>query len=185
VGHWEDTDGDGALDSPMRHYTPGGLTGVWAAERSRGGLFDALEARLTVASSGPRPDVRVALVDREGRRWPPGAEVPLDRLPGEIEVELIGLQADQLRLALRSEGQTLEESEGAEARYEWSPGGPSWAMIRAEIAAEGTTERLWISPWFAVEEEERGCSTAPASAVGLWACLALLCRIRPGRARLG
>lgn len=48
-----DVPGDIARGSPVR-YNPGGIAGIYAAENSRAALFEAMQARETFGTSGPR-----------------------------------------------------------------------------------------------------------------------------------
>ncbi|MFH2006191.1 MAG: DUF3604 domain-containing protein [bacterium] len=63
VGEVDDTPekrlGEGTLTHDTVINNPGGLTGVWAEERSRDSIFDALRRREVFATSGPRIKVRL------------------------------------------------------------------------------------------------------------------------------
>jgi len=63
VGLVDDTDekrlGDGTITHDAFLNNPGGLAGVWAPQNTRHAIFDAIQARETFATSGPRIPVRL------------------------------------------------------------------------------------------------------------------------------
>ncbi|MEO0423785.1 MAG: DUF3604 domain-containing protein [Pseudomonadota bacterium] len=74
------------LSGPNAYFSPGGLAGVWAYDNTREGIFDALRARETFATSGPRIKVRMVA------RW--SDDPPLPESPRNTCAELA---RDELR----------------------------------------------------------------------------------------
>ena len=71
--------GDGHIGHPGVNYSPvgpGGMAGIYAAGRTREAIWEAVEARRTYATSGPR----ILLDFRLGDHWM-GEEVPAAELP--------------------------------------------------------------------------------------------------------
>lgn len=62
VGTVDDTPakrvGEGTMTHKPARYNPGGLAAVWAKENTREALFEAIRARETYSTSGPRIEVR-------------------------------------------------------------------------------------------------------------------------------
>ncbi|RME25723.1 MAG: DUF3604 domain-containing protein, partial [Deltaproteobacteria bacterium] len=170
VAHWRE-----GVAAPERQFGGGGLTGVLlAAPLSRDALFDAIEARRTIATSGPRPALVAWAEDAAGGRYPVGAVIPRDRMPATLVLELGPLDAagtlrddevGEVWIERIGEGGRLEEAEpGSRFSTTWDPGRrETWTYLRVRWLRAGgeglDEERLWLSPWFTTSA---GCSSAGA-----------------------
>ena len=142
-------DGGGAVADPgaragTSHPYAGGLTGVFVhGELSRGSLFDALEARATIASSFPLRGLRIDARDVRGQLFLPGAVVPEASWPLNVVVHHDDPRVTETTVELIVDG-VLETS------------GTSLAIARPRTAAylrirldlDGNEERAFVSPWF-------------------------------------
>lgn len=141
AGQFEDSDGDGNVDSAVLQFRGGAITGVFhaAGEFDTSALFDAIEARRTVAASF-KPTQLELRGWVGGTAYLPGDDVP----PGDLSVDLVleadGLERYELDLVDPLEGSTSSELSAGDVRY---------ARVRAWI--DGEEERIWASPWFATE----------------------------------
>ena len=153
---WTDTDDDGEDDAPSTQFTSGGISGVLVGGTlDTTALFDALDERRTVATSGPRPDKAYAL-DTEGRLYVMGAS--LSAADGPFTIVL-----DDLMPRDSTTGATLERVErigrggivedgvdGVSYEGTWSPAPGDYTYLRLRyVRDDGSSDRVWISPWFA------------------------------------
>ncbi len=182
VAHW--TEG---VEDPEEQFGPGGLTGALLdAPLSRDALFDAIEARRTVASSGPRPELVAWAEDGGGRRYPAGATIPRDALPATLHLELGALDPAGTLLdqdvaevwveQLGPGGELLETQTGQGFSADWEPrGGDRYTYLRVRWKRAGGAgldeERLWVSPWFT---DAASCSSIGPRAGSIWALPTLL-----------
>jgi hypothetical protein len=190
VGHWEDTDDDGKLDSVMWQFTSGGLTGVWLkGELSAESLLEAIDSRQTIASSGIRPLLKLDAKGRSGERFLMGESIPSSALPLTLSAwTVIADWEGQVIYERIGPGGVIEDSQDGESfAGVWDPQEASWTYLRIRyISPDGTEERVWISPWFTSgpEPSECGCASDP-QATPLWAlisaCVLLGIRCRRGR----
>lgn len=186
-------DGPGAVGqldggAPRHQFSAGALTGVFledGQDLSIDALFDALEARRALATSGPRPQLSAWAESADGRVWLPGEELPRDAMPVELHLEPGDPGPDytlQTVERLGPGGALEDEADGDELVMTWdgAPGEYTYLRLRytAPLAADGE-ERVWISPWFV--ERRCGCATARGGAgyASLLAVIALLRRRRP------
>lgn len=148
--------GEPAGTAPTAQYGPGGLTGVLVAgPLDRPALFDALTQRATVATTGPRPTLRVLALDAQGRAWLPGQVIPADagplRVLAQVSAEGYGVERISLvqangAVAATADGPSLDASVELTAASAW--------YLRAVLHGDaGTTDeetehRVWISPFF-------------------------------------
>lgn len=175
-------DGDGL---PRLQFMDGALTGVFLEEGQELGieaLFDALEARRTLATTGPRPALSAWAESEDGRVWLPGALLPRDAGPLTLVLEAgdagEGYRLDRVE-RVGVDGLVEDASEEAEARFTWDPGPGDWTYLRLRYASEAAAdgeERVWVSPWFVERRCECASGASPAGA--LPALLALILGLR-------
>lgn len=165
-------------------FDAGGLSGVFLEDGGSGApavgdLFDALEARRTLASSGPRPALLATARGEDGKNYLPGEVIPLDarplrlRLdPGEAPEGYTLVSVEQIGPG----GERLGQGEGSWSNS-WDPRPGDWTYLRLRyLDAEGVEERVWLSPWFAARR--CGCASAGQSGGALLAALGVLARRR-------
>ena len=166
VGHWQDTDNDGELDSVRYHFTAGGLTGVWLqGELTEDSLLDAIEARQTLASSGIRPELKINAQGRYGEQFLMGEEVPPSALPLTITAwSVLPDWEGRIIFERIGPGSFIEDSqEGVAYSGTWDPRGESWTYLRIRyLDSDGNEERVWISPWYTEGPSPRSCGCANA-----------------------
>jgi len=137
-----------AGDDLIFQYTAGGLTGAMVSgPLDRGALFDALRARHTLVTSGPRPAVRALAVGAAGGLYLPGAEIPGSAVPLQVIVEVDSEDARSVQL-VGAGGELLAEVQDRviEADLDLAAGEAVYARV---VLDDGEEEhRIWISPWF-------------------------------------
>lgn len=176
VAHW-----DGG--EVRRHFAAGGLTGVWlddGVDLDVDALFDAIEARATLATSGPRPQLRVWVEGADGQIYLPGALLPRSAIPARTRFEVIDEDSDYVLEAVERVGPdgAVEDLSG-DPEASWDPGPREHAYLRLRyLDADGVEERVWLSPWFV--ESRCGCASDGAGAGG-GVALALLALTRRRR----
>jgi hypothetical protein len=161
IAHWSDSDGDGLADSVRRHFTPGGLTGVVLADDeilTADTLFAALDARHTMATSGPRPQLVAQAISRDGETFSPGDVIPASAQPVTISIEVEPDEGNVLSMIelVGPDGEVVGWGLGPTWAAEWATGGDAtWTYLRLRfIDADGAEQRVWLSPFFA---EASGC----------------------------
>jgi Protein of unknown function (DUF3604) len=151
VAHWRDSDGDGEADTVIEQFAAGGLTGAWVARGPETPLdsdtfFDAMEARQTAATSGPRPTVVALAVDNAGGVHLPGAV--LDSKLGPFELRLSLPDGDGV-VVDRIDGAGLATTSAVDAFAEtWDGASGEWTYLRLRYGEGDSDERVWLSPWF-------------------------------------
>lgn len=156
---------DGAI---RRHFAPGAITGVFLeGDLDLDSLFDALEDRRTLASTGPRPELRAWAEGADGLTYLPGEALPRAALPARLFLEAAEAEGYALSAIERlGPGGLIEDrSDGPDYEGAWDASPGDWTYLRLRYAsdsAEDGEERVWLSPWFV--ERRCGCgSGAPAS----------------------
>jgi hypothetical protein len=149
-----DTDDDGIEDTFICHEQGGALTGVYTAADtlSRGALLDALFARETAATSGPRLPLRIVLRDGDGAVRLPGAAAAAGDVAVYIalgEEDLDGLEFIEAAL-LAPDNHTIAWTDTLPAILDVSLQDNTTAYLRLRLwdpDAEAE-QRIWLSPWF-------------------------------------
>jgi Protein of unknown function (DUF3604)/FlgD Ig-like domain len=125
--------------------TPGGLTGVWAADTTRAAIFAAFKNRRTYATTGHRSIVRFAADDE-----PMGARFATDR-PVNLTWEVIGDGA-VAGVEIWRNGEKWHEAAAAPgeeifrgAIVDPAHYGPTWYLLLVRMVEGG---RAWTSPIF-------------------------------------
>lgn len=157
VAWWLDSDGDGADDTPARQFGDGAITGALVnGPLSAEALFDSLEARRTVASTGPRPDLRVFARGASGTLYAPGMAIPTTDAPIVLSLTLDAREDERSGASfgrvdlIGTGGELVDGSEELEVAWSWTPEFGDWAYLRLRYQHEdGSEERVWVSPWFA------------------------------------
>lgn len=172
AAHWD--------DGEVRwQFAAGGITGVWldeAEDLNTDTLFDALEARATLASSGPRPALVAWAEGADGQDYLPGALLPRSALPARLKLEVYleddGDSLDAIEL-VGAEGELLFTGDELDLAWDAGFGDHVYARLRF-LDADDQEERVWLSPWFAT----RRCGCASSGGGGGGVILALILWIR-------
>lgn len=141
-----DADGDGRADDPQSQWGPGGLTGVIVEDGAldRGAIFDALQARHTLASSWPFAGLTVRARGADGSTWLPGDDVPAAASPLTVEVTVDDPEVTGWLVEL------VDPWNGIEAGPELVLGAGEIRYPRLRVDRGGTEERVWASPFFGI-----------------------------------
>jgi|GEM_PF-1139431 len=161
-------------------FAPGGLTGAWVdGPLDRVALFDALENRGTVATSGPRPTIRLVGVDEQGGVWLPGSILPADTASLRFVARLDGQGYTVTRLeVVDAMGEIVAQKDGApmDDTISLAPGGAWYIRVVLTGSADGGgtgdtagktpadtggdtggadqgQERVWITPFYTAAAE--------------------------------
>jgi hypothetical protein len=156
---------DGEVAYKSWIYSAAGLTAVWAAENTRGAIFDAMERRETYATTGPRMTVRFfggdyaadALARRDLARVGYLGGVPMG---GDLAAPAHGEAPDFLVYALRdAQGANLDRvqivkgwidaqtGEAMEKVYDVAWGGDRVPGADGKLPSVGNTVNLSIPSW--------------------------------------
>jgi hypothetical protein len=149
-----DIDGDGELEPYSMMHAPGAVSGVMVAgtELRRRLLFDALEARSTVAASFIIDDIRVAALGADGVLYLPGSEIPAAASPLRVMLELEDDRIDLWSVELLDPWNELHEKSTEptmDVDIDLAPGEVRYFRIRAW--GDGQEHRVWVSPFFGVD----------------------------------
>ncbi len=195
VAQWSD-DEEGGL---IQQFAPGALTGVLSHDPlDRDALFDALQARRTLATSGPRVELTAWAVGRNGDRYLPGEHIPRWNQPallvlvlGELDPRGEHRWEDFEEIVIErvsSGGRVVAIGPGEAFGDRWDPrADETWTYLRVRLlrgaASSGHPslngeERLWLSPWF-TDPAGAGCQSAPAPPLVLLPLALLYNRKRP------
>jgi hypothetical protein len=175
----------------MVQFAAGGLTGVGIPRGqalSEDALFDGLEARRTVATTGPRPNFQVYARGADGVLRPPGALLPAEALPAELFLEIEGSDSRLAAVELvDASGEVLVAKGDRIFRHRWAPKTAAAAYLRLRYSGPDAAEdRVWFSPWFTdgPAEARCGCAGLPSTSILLLPSvfLALIARRRRGSA---
>ncbi len=154
---YQDLDGDGVTEGPLEQEYDGAITGVWIdGAWSRSSLFEALRARRTLASTGPRGAVAALAIGADGTPYLPGEGVPEAAFPLQVVARLDldgGWDVDRFELVEPDGGTVLGFAAGATFDHEIEDPGSPALYLRVRAHADGAEHRVWISPWF-VERDE-------------------------------
>jgi hypothetical protein len=131
-----------------------GLAGVWARALTREAVWEALRARRTFATSGPRIQLYAEL---DGR--PLGAELPLGKAPPTLRVFALA-ERDIVKIEILRNGEVLQthRDRGLLNRFQTPLSGlqpGDWIMLRVTQEDE---EQAWSSPFWILPAKEGGCS---------------------------
>lgn len=131
------------------HFAPGAITGVLVAEDtlSRGGLFSAIDARHTVASSWRMERFVAALLAESGEVWLPGDAVPAGTHALWLTAEDEAFDTVTIELIDPDEGvvQTWTgDQQGTSITFE----ADSTRYLRLRMSGQEEEHRIFVSPWF-------------------------------------
>jgi hypothetical protein len=149
-----DENGDGFIEPYHLLHSPGAVSGVMVAGPSltRGALFDAIEARSTVAATFIVEDLRVAALGRDGRLYLPGSEIPADASPLRLMVEIADDRIDLWNIQLLDPWNDIHaqvDEPTLDMDIDIAPGEVRYLRVRAYSGGE--EHRVWVSPFFGVE----------------------------------
>ena len=148
---WEDTNGDTTLDTARRQFAGGALTGALIeGPLTRDALFDALAARHTVVTTGPRPPITAAALGADGARYLPGDALPPEAWPATIQISAGSAPALSVGAVelIAADGVVLAEGAGAlDESLSLAPGEVAYGRLR--LTWWGEEHRVWLSPFFA------------------------------------
>jgi len=151
LASWKDEDGDGYAEVHKCLDHPGALTGLLhPGTLERADIFDAIAARQTLATSGPRLPPR-AIASIDGALVLPGGEIPAGsariRL-GLTEADLDGGSLIDVALVL-PDNTTAAWTDALILDEEITTTGGDVFYLRVRLEdADGAEQRVWISPWF-------------------------------------
>jgi hypothetical protein len=154
IAAYHDIDGDGIFEPYLTHGSPGSVSGVLYAgdTLSRPALFDAIEARNTVASSWIFEEVRIAALGQDGQLYLPGSDVPPEATPLRVVAELSDPIVDSWRIQILdpwNEPHVEVHDSQLDVDLDLLPGEVRYLRVSAWVGDEEL--RLWASPFFGVD----------------------------------
>ena len=136
-----------------QHLYPGALTGILRPFGSPAlgveELFEAIDARRTLASSWDFQGLRAAVFDEGGNAWLPGADIPSGMLTFVVVLDDDQVEDWLVELIDPADG-LLGSFEGpvAVGLIELEPGDAPYLRVRAWV--EGVEQRAFFSPFFGI-----------------------------------
>ncbi len=142
----------GSEDDPPRMFHDGAITGAYVpGEIDRVALWDALWARHTLATTGPRGRLAVAAVTDDGLVAMPGDEIPVDGFPLTLLVTVEPgdpYEVERVEIIEPDGGTTVAQAEGESLTISLDDPGTGAVYVRARIWDGGDEHRVWFSPLF-------------------------------------
>ncbi len=141
-GTFIDTDGDGIGDTPAEQSFAGAITGVYHdGTLTRPMLFDALNARHSLAATWSFDSVTLHAYDSEGVLYLPGDDLPAGTYTLVVDVADEDLSSWVAEIVDPTDGSVTEETE-----FEVTSGSALYVRVRADVS--GVEHRIWASPFF-------------------------------------
>ena len=148
---------DDGVQTQTCHTYSGALTGALVSgEFTREHLFDALFARHTMATNGPRLELRVALQGADDGVYLPGDAVPAASSPFTLRVEADEALLEEggsllaLEVITPTNDFLLTTTEGS-LREQMDVVAGDIFYLRLRVEVDGEERRVWVSPFFVVE----------------------------------
>lgn len=139
-GHFLDLDGDGTEETPAQQSFTGAITGViHTGDLDRGVIFDAIEARHTIASSWNFDTLRIVGEVDGDEVWPG------DTVSGTVSVT-VELEDSALESWSWEIVDPITNTTSTDATFDLAAGDVRYVRIRAW--AGGVEQRAWASPFF-------------------------------------
>jgi len=144
VGELMDTDGDGVGDTPREQFSAGAVTGVYhEGPLNKADIFDAIEARHTLAATWPFTDLTLHAYDDAGNVYLPGDDVPAGNLTMDVRLGDPAVTVWSAELVDPTTGASTPVT-----AFTLAAGEIRYLRIRASV--DGVEQRVWASPFFGI-----------------------------------
>ena len=113
-------------------------------------LWEALTARRTLATTGPRGAIGAVALGGDGTPYLPGEEIPAAAFPIRVlvDVDLDSGSVWRLEIVEPDGGTVLAYTSGLALDEEIDDPGSPALYLRARVTDGDDEHRIWISPWF-------------------------------------
>lgn len=152
LGYCWDTDGDEVEDTCSQLHDPGAITGALVdGSYTRTSLWDALTARRTLASTGPRGVAALAAIGVSGELYLTGDVVPAQEFPLRLAAGVFvtgGAEVERIELLEPDGGAILCHAEGSWLMTDVVDPTMTAIYVRARVWDGGEEHRVWVSPLF-------------------------------------
>lgn len=141
--HWQD-------GQHLCQYSGGAITGALATELSRTQIFDAIQSRHTIVSTGPRLALRALVTSATGEVYLPGDVVPVSSDPYELLIDHNINDPEVMAIEVVSSQAVLEEKTEQNLPFskQLQPQADDWLYLRLTYVIDEEEHRVWVSPWF-------------------------------------